>query len=205
MSAIVDHKDLVGAALHEPKGADTAGSGEVYVADGAGSGSFQAPPPPGAGTVDHGGLIGLGDDDHPQYFNDARLAAYLDRFHFENATPANNNTTTLTDFINQSVPFQNTALYKVSVHFVWSMNSGGTDFIADLLVNGTSIVEQMVWEPQDTAGGGAFGTDQRYHAVMSGVFSAAGAAQNVQFQFAASTTNDNAAVYRAHLFVERWT
>lgn len=28
--------------------------------------------PPGAGTSDHGGLTGLGDDDHTQYHNDAR-------------------------------------------------------------------------------------------------------------------------------------
>ena len=33
---------LTGSQLHEPKGADTATSGHVYVADGAGSGSFQA-------------------------------------------------------------------------------------------------------------------------------------------------------------------
>jgi microcystin-dependent protein len=36
------HKNLTGADLHEPKGADTAASGEVYVADGAGSGSWTA-------------------------------------------------------------------------------------------------------------------------------------------------------------------
>jgi hypothetical protein len=32
------HKDLTGADLHEPKGADTAASGTVYVANGLGSG-----------------------------------------------------------------------------------------------------------------------------------------------------------------------
>lgn len=32
------HKDLTGADLHEPKGADTATAGKVYVSDGAGSG-----------------------------------------------------------------------------------------------------------------------------------------------------------------------
>lgn len=34
------HRNLTGADLHEPKGADTALSGQVYVADGAGSGSW---------------------------------------------------------------------------------------------------------------------------------------------------------------------
>lgn len=36
------HKNLTGADLHEPKGADTAVSGRVYVSDGAGSGAWTA-------------------------------------------------------------------------------------------------------------------------------------------------------------------
>lgn len=39
---MVAHVNLTGANLHEPKGADTANAGEVYVADGAGSGSWTA-------------------------------------------------------------------------------------------------------------------------------------------------------------------
>ncbi|AUR81830.1 hypothetical protein NVP1015O_16 [Vibrio phage 1.015.O._10N.222.51.E5] len=35
------HSEQVGDELHEPKGADTAQAGQVYVADGAGSGGFQ--------------------------------------------------------------------------------------------------------------------------------------------------------------------
>lgn len=38
--ANVAHADLTGAELHEPKGADSAALGTVYVADGAGSGSW---------------------------------------------------------------------------------------------------------------------------------------------------------------------
>ena len=40
--ANVNHASLTGAELHEPKGADAATNGTVYVADGAGSGSWQA-------------------------------------------------------------------------------------------------------------------------------------------------------------------
>lgn len=36
--ASIQHSALTGAELHEPKGADAASAGEVYVADGAGSG-----------------------------------------------------------------------------------------------------------------------------------------------------------------------
>lgn len=38
--ANVQHSSLTGAELHEPKGADSASSGEVYVSDGAGSGAW---------------------------------------------------------------------------------------------------------------------------------------------------------------------
>lgn len=34
------HKDLTGTELHEPKGADTAAAGTVYVANGSGSGTW---------------------------------------------------------------------------------------------------------------------------------------------------------------------
>lgn len=40
--ANVPHSTLTGAELHEPKGADSAATGTVYVANGAGSGSWQA-------------------------------------------------------------------------------------------------------------------------------------------------------------------
>lgn len=36
----IQHKDLSGSDLHEPKGIETATSGEVYVANGSGSGSW---------------------------------------------------------------------------------------------------------------------------------------------------------------------
>ena len=39
----VNHKDITGDQLHEPKGIETASSGEVYIADGVGSGSWASP------------------------------------------------------------------------------------------------------------------------------------------------------------------
>ena len=40
---MAEHNTLTGSALHEPKGADTANAGEVYISDGAGSGSWEPP------------------------------------------------------------------------------------------------------------------------------------------------------------------
>jgi len=37
----IEHRNLTGAQLHEPKGCATAGAGTVYVADGVGSGTWQ--------------------------------------------------------------------------------------------------------------------------------------------------------------------
>jgi len=37
---MAEHSTLTGAELHEPKGADSANAGEVYVSDGAGSGDW---------------------------------------------------------------------------------------------------------------------------------------------------------------------
>lgn len=37
----MEHKDITGSDNHEPKGVESASSGEVYVADGAGSGSWE--------------------------------------------------------------------------------------------------------------------------------------------------------------------
>lgn len=50
------HKNLTGSDLHEPKGADTATSGKVYVSDGAGSGIWTA-----KGTLTTGENISCGD------------------------------------------------------------------------------------------------------------------------------------------------
>jgi len=37
----IEHKDITGADLHEPKGVASANAGEIFIADGAGSGSWQ--------------------------------------------------------------------------------------------------------------------------------------------------------------------
>ena len=39
----IEHKNLTGSSLHEPKGIAAAGAGTVYTADGAGSGSYLDP------------------------------------------------------------------------------------------------------------------------------------------------------------------
>ena len=41
---MAEHKNITGVNVHEPKGADTALAGRVYISDGAGSGLWSEPP-----------------------------------------------------------------------------------------------------------------------------------------------------------------
>jgi hypothetical protein len=41
---MAEHRDLTGSSIHEPKGADTATEGQVYLSDGAGSGAWAITP-----------------------------------------------------------------------------------------------------------------------------------------------------------------
>ena len=59
------HKDLTGAELHEPKGVETALSGQVYIADGNGSGSWTTlvyPPVLVGPLTSGGGLVEIPSD-----------------------------------------------------------------------------------------------------------------------------------------------
>lgn len=51
---MAEHRNLTGAALHEPKGVENAAPKTVYTADGAGSGSWQAVEVVGASTAPAG-------------------------------------------------------------------------------------------------------------------------------------------------------
>jgi len=51
----VEHRNLTGSALHEPKGAETAASGQIYVADGSGSGTWTDV----VGTIKNSNLMAL--------------------------------------------------------------------------------------------------------------------------------------------------
>ena len=137
---------------------------------------------------------------------DGLFAAYLDRHHFENEADLPNNTTTFADYIKEDVVLAHVAKYKIVVTFTWSMNSGATDFQARLQVDGIEIDDAIRWEPQDVGGAGDFGTDQRYKGILEGFYinDTAGATRDIDFDFNATTTNDNAAIYRANLSVERY-
>ena len=51
-----EHKDIVDAQLHEPKGANTAQEGHVYISDGAGSGAWEPPELEGQAAANEGAI-----------------------------------------------------------------------------------------------------------------------------------------------------
>lgn len=57
----VEHVDIADGERHEPKGASTATSGQVYVSDGAASGSWSKPAASNTTIVDAGGYMAASD------------------------------------------------------------------------------------------------------------------------------------------------
>lgn len=54
---MAEHNTLTGSQLHEPKGADAASAGTVYVADGAGSGTWATGDALGSGSAEAGSFL----------------------------------------------------------------------------------------------------------------------------------------------------
>lgn len=67
-----EHKDITDPNIHEPKGIDTASSGQIFVADGVGSGSWQTATFPSQ-TGNNGRILG-NDGTSPTFMN-GKLAA----------------------------------------------------------------------------------------------------------------------------------
>lgn len=164
--------------------------------------------PAGAATTAIAAHVALADP-HTQYvetvdFN-TLLAAYLDRHSAVNTTPAENDTTTFANFINASFTLAHAATYIVTATYYWSHDDGATDFVARLTYDGANVnTQQHTQEPQDTAGAGPFGTNQRHIATLRAIIAGTAASHVFALQWAGSAANDSAAIYEATLTVERW-
>jgi len=104
--------------------------------------------------------------------------------------------------------------YEIEVSYIWSTNSGSTDFVGELKLGATTLARH-VQEPKDTAGTGVVGirldggaslntsTDQRHPATLKDVQNLAAGAQTITFEFAASSTTDRPAVYQSLIIIRR--
>lgn len=147
-------------------------------------------------------------DPHPGYVQetllDGLIATYLDRHHVAQDVPANNNTTSPVAYITGSFNLAHAAQYMVLANYIWSMNSAATDILIELRIDGNVVGPTHRHEPQDTAGAGPYGTDQRYPATLAELVTLTAGAHTFELFFSASTINDNAALYRCDIFVERY-
>ena len=141
---------------------------------------------------------------HPQYLTEDLLIEYLDRHHVANDTEAVNQTTALQQYISGSFELAHDASYRVMANYVWSMNSISTDLLVELRIDGNVVGIPQRHEPQDVAGVGSFGTDQRYPASIMELVTLTAGVHTFEIFWAGSTTNDGAALYRADIFVERY-
>lgn len=104
----IQHSNLTGAELHEPKGISGASSNQTYVANGAGSGSWTEPEPKGASGASLGDVYvsnGAGSGTWQQQGDYAQIYTTL----ADAATLGGIGTTAIT------FPFQNNGISNASV------------------------------------------------------------------------------------------
>lgn len=136
---------------------------------------------------------------------DAAIAAYLDRFLEQDNDEQVNTTTTFVDRHNFNKNPNHTAQYLVEVQYTWAYDDGGTDFIAELLIDGV-VVREHQQEPKDVGGGdGGAGTDQRHNGIMKYKHDATTAVPfNVQVRFRSSSGGVEATMRDSIATVERY-
>jgi len=127
--------------------------------------------------------------------------------------PVGTQGTALVSAMSVDVDVPTAGLYKVSWSYEWSLNVATSDFVGTLLV-GNDVVMTHRQEPQDIAGvgevitnldGGTLntGTDQRQQHSGFALVDLPVGVETVDLQFANSIANNEAAIYRAYLIVER--
>lgn len=133
------HKDLTDPELHETKGASTAAAGAVLTADGLGAATFSALP---SSNV-------FGED-----FDSAET------LFFQSSTTAN----TFQQALRLTLSVTNGGTFLIAWHYVWSYDDANSDFRGRVQLNDSTdlMVPEHRQEPNDVAGAGAGGTDQRH-------------------------------------------
>jgi len=140
-----------------------------------------------------------------------RVLPYFD--HSTTTTGLINQTTTFEDYLTLSATIPETGTYKVEWWYEWSYNTGGVDFLGRIVVDGV-VVATHIQEPQDTGGTGVTldttgggtansGTNQRYWASGQWIGSITSGARTLEIEFAGSTADDEAAIYRGNICVTR--
>lgn len=120
----------------------------------------------------------------------------------ENAVPSTNTTTAFQNYL--TLPYSGlddspTAIYKVSLFFIWGYSSAARDYRGYMTLNNSQVGEEFRVEPKD---GGA---DQRLWESSWNTFTGAemGTSGVVGYDYAAQNAGDTARTYEARLEIIR--
>ena len=124
------------------------------------------------------------------------------------------NTTTFETFLQLNANVPVTGNYKITWTYVWSLNDGAQDFVAEMRENGNLLWEHRQ-EPKDSAGTGIdlpntdggdvnTGTNQRHVLTAHEVVNLSAGVNTIDIQFACAAANDRAAIYRGRISIEKW-
>ena len=127
-----------------------------------------------------------------------------------------NQTTTFQPYMSLVTNIPETGNYKIFWSYTWSYNNGSADFRARAQIDNTTTLFEHIQEPKDIAGTGInlpntdggttnSGTNQRHLASGADVINLTAGAHTIEIDFACSNANEEAAIYRGLITIERWS
>jgi len=134
----------------------------------------------------------------------------------EETTGLINNSLTYARFLRLDFTAPETANYKITCHFMWSLDVGNSDFRSKLELDNTTEIgyRRQIHEPKDAAGNGETlgivgggtsntGTNQRYPATITRVLNITQGVHFIGLDWSCSVANTRASIYGANILVEK--
>jgi hypothetical protein len=123
--------------------------------------------------------------------------------------------TTFQQYLRLATTVPEAGNYKISWNYEWSLNTTGSDFLAQIQLDDLSTLMFHREEPQDSGGtgvtvtaieGGTFnsGTDQRRGESGFGIINLTSGLHNIDLDLTNSVAATEATIYRATITIERW-
>ena len=127
---------------------------------------------------------------------------------FQSAGVSSTTLNTFQDKISGTTGVLPAGLYEVATSYSWNFNSVTNDFVAQLLVDGTSVESSAFdmhrQEPQDSAGGVAgTGTDQAHGFSRVDYLSLAAGTHTVVLQYMSAQAGISASIWSAKVSLKR--
>jgi hypothetical protein len=123
--------------------------------------------------------------------------------------------TTFAQYLRLTTAIPETGNYKISWNYEWSLNTTGSDFLAQIQIDDTTTILSHQEEPQDSGGsgitvtnlsGGTFnsGTNQRRGEAGFEIVNLTAGTRNIDLDLSNSVASTEATIYRACITIERF-